>query len=52
MLRRLHLDEASRASHLRAPSKEGENQGNQGESDLALEFSRPVSYTHLRAHET
>lgn len=40
MLRRLHLDEASRASHLRAPSKEGENQGNQGESDLALEFSR------------
>lgn len=40
MLRRLHLEEASRALHLRAPGKEGENQENQGESELALEFSR------------
>ena len=40
MLRRLHLEEASRALHLRAPKKDGENQENQGESELALEFSR------------
>lgn len=40
MLRRLHLEEASRASHLRAPAKDGENQENQGESELAIEFSR------------
>ncbi len=40
MLRRLHLEEASRALHLRAPRKDGENQENQGESELALEFSR------------
>lgn len=53
MLRRLHLDEASRALQLKAPSKEGENQGNNGESELALEFSRlldqvqgPVAAAH------
>ena len=40
MFRRLHLDEAHRASYLRAPAKEGENQENQEQSDLALEFSR------------
>jgi flagellar hook-length control protein FliK len=40
MLRRLHLEEASRALRLQAPGKEGENQENQGESELALEFSR------------
>lgn len=40
MLRRLHLEEASRALRLQAPGKQGENQENQGESELALEFSR------------
>ncbi len=53
MLRRLHLDEASRALHLKAPSKDGQNQENNGESELALEFSRlldqvqgPVAAAH------
>lgn len=53
MFRRLHLDEASRAALVRPPTKEGENKEDQGESDLALEFSRlleqvqgPVAATH------
>ena len=40
MFRRLHLDEAHRASHVRAPAKEGENQENPEQSELAIEFSR------------
>jgi len=40
MFRRLHLDEAQRASLIRAPQQQGQDQENPEQSELALEFSR------------
>lgn len=40
MFRPLHLDDAQRASYLRAPAKEGENLDDQERSELSIEFTQ------------
>ncbi len=40
MFRPLHLDDAQRASYLRAPVKEGENLDDQERSELSIEFTQ------------